>query len=308
MRFSLIDLGLEQRLPYRPNIAYIFGFGATYKTLTLNIGLNLPFNKKYNYKYGDTKHLDLQSHLYIKKYTIDVYVQFYKGFFLEDPQQNLSYWPSTEIYPQREDIRVINTGANIQYMFNYKKFNYRTIFTQDAWQKKSAGSWILGGDIYYITSRGDSSLVPKNISNPDFYMGYRFNKIHIFSIGPNGGYGHTFVVKKHWFLSLSFLGGVSAGFSKLYSDIREELNKTGITLNFTTNLRAGIGYNSRLYYIGLTYLNQSILNQAPVERGWISFDTGLFRLTLSRRFKLNKDYEIRDLIPGHRKKENQKEQ
>jgi hypothetical protein len=48
---------------------------------------------------------------------------------------------------------------------NPQRFSFNAAMTQNEWQKKSAGSFMIGGLVYYGQIKGDSSLVPKQVEN-----------------------------------------------------------------------------------------------------------------------------------------------
>ena len=79
--FNVNGKGNQYFLQYRPNTNLNLGLGATYRGLTINLGYGFKFLNKDSDK-GTTKYLDLQSHLYGKKWRIDGFGQFYKGYFL----------------------------------------------------------------------------------------------------------------------------------------------------------------------------------------------------------------------------------
>ena len=73
---TLLDRGEKTGLAYRPSNGYIVGFGFNYKFLGINIGTIFPFAQPDISRYGKTKYLDFQSHLYLRFLTVD----FYTGY------------------------------------------------------------------------------------------------------------------------------------------------------------------------------------------------------------------------------------
>src|SRR5687768_12492840 len=108
---------------YRPNTTLNMGIGVTYKWATLNLAYGFGFLNRDQEK-GKTRYLDLQSHLYGRKLIVDVFGQFYNGFYLD----NDKLAPALNGYYLRPDIKVRFLGASGQYLFNHEKFSYRASF------------------------------------------------------------------------------------------------------------------------------------------------------------------------------------
>ena len=289
---SFRDEGIGKDLIYKPNDALVLGVGFNYGILGLNIGFKLPFANQDDDKYGTTEYLDLQTHIYTRPVTLDVYIQYYKGYYLTKPNEWIADWPEDGTFPKRPDVYSISLGLNGQYIFNHKRFSYKAAFLQNEWQKKSAGSFIVGGNIFYVDMKGDSSLIPKTSLDSNFFGGLHFSQSRIANFGASAGYAQTFVVKKHFFLTLSLLGGLSGGGSWVYTSETGEPDRSGFTVAANLSGRGAIGYNSRRFYAGLSYLGVIIRNQSPVPQTWIGYDTGLFRLNVVYRFRLKKEFRV----------------
>lgn len=293
-RYRILDDKLQKTLVWDPNRRLIFGVGANYGILGLNIGLPAPWvqSNRDEEAFGKTSYLDLQSHLYLRKLTIDLYLQTYTGFYLSNPGEMLAGWEEGDPNHKREDLKVNSLGLSIQYFFNNKKYSYKAFYNQNEWQKKSAGSFMAGAGAYYVRTSGDSLLIPDDVRFPDFFDRTNFNESIIFSLGPSVGYAHTFVMWKKIFIALSWSGGITFGDSEVHNIFDQEKDRTGWTWNFHSTFRAGFGYNSRKWYVGFSYLNLAVSNQAPVDKGWLKFDTGNFRFNIARRFALKKPIRI----------------
>ncbi len=289
---SLRDEKLGKNLVYKPNDALILGLGVNYGILGLNIGLKFPFMNDDDDKYGKTRYLDLQTHIYLRPATVDVYLQYYKGYYITNPNDWIRDWPSNDTFPKRPDIYTISIGLNGQYIFNHRKFSYRAPFLQNEWQKKSAGSFLLGGQAFYVDAKGDSSLIPMNITDTSFFDGLHYSQVRIINAGLNAGYAQTFVLKQRFFLTLSLVGGLSGGGSWFYSSVLDETDRSGFTVDANLTGRVAAGYNNARFYAGISYLGNFIRNQTPVPGANLGYDTGMYRLNIVYRFRLKKDYRL----------------
>ena len=268
-----MDRERDKEYLYMPNTTLNMGVGATYKNLTLNLAYGFGFLNPERGK-GKTKYLDAQAHLYPKKMVIDLFLQFYKGYHLLPEGLGASLGESFYTKP---DMKVQKIGASAQYVFNHGKFSYRAAFLQNEWQKKSAGTFLLGFEMYGGMAEEESFLIPTHLMDDP---ARNFRTIRFLEFGPNVGYAYTLVIKKHFFVTASAASNVGLGYSTLegYAGKNQEW---GINSNFF--LRGFVGYNSRKWSINANYVHNHVQLQ---ENGSFSNSimTGNYRLNLVYRF------------------------
>jgi hypothetical protein len=284
--YKLGHNGYNERLVYRPNSNMNIGFGGTYKFLTINIGFPAPFINNDKDKYGKTKFLDLQSYLYMRKLTIDLYAQFYNGYYLAN-RDALSTYPAIDTYLHRPDIKTKTVGTTVEYIFNNKKFSYRAAYLQNEWQKKSAGSFMAGGGFHYVNMRADSSVIPSTIVYSDFFNGDHFNRAGFVNLTANAGYAHTFVIAKHFFIMGEVLAGVGGNYTQL-TDTRFDTPRTGFGLNLSGTFRVAAGYNSERYFVGLHAVDYVTHNMGTPSNTWQQYEAGNIRFSIVKRFVVKK--------------------
>ncbi|RAJ02462.1 uncharacterized protein DUF4421 [Chitinophaga skermanii] len=284
--FDIVDHGEKSELLYKPNSNMNVGVGFNYKFIGINIGFNLPFINDDDDRYGKTKYLDLQSHLYLRKMVIDFYGQYYKGYYLANPKGTISNYMPADGFPKRPDIYNLDIGASAQYIFNNKRFSYRAAYLQNEYQKKSAGSFMLGGEVFAFMVRGDSSLIPRNMQNENFYDGIHYDKTKVFSLAVNGGYAYTLVFDSHFFITASLSGAVGMNSTRLYFPGGTHTTEMGWQLN--TTVRFSAGYNSSKFFAGVHYVDMKTRSETPIQRTYQTFGTGNFRVSIARRFGLKK--------------------
>ncbi len=290
--FSIVDQNINKSISYNVNNRVMLGVGANYSVFGLNIAFSAPFNEWDEGKFGKTEYLDMQSHLYLRKYVVDFYLQRYQGFYMSDPEGMIQNWIVPDSFPKRPDIRIVDAGLNVQFVFNSKKFSYRAAYLQNEWQKKSAGSFILGASVFYVLVRGDSTLIPSQVAPSDFAQGHKYDKSTQFSLGINGGYSHTFVAWKNFFLVVGVSAGPALGTTSVHQTDLKQVTKSGMTVNLNALGRASLGYNSSKFYVGVFYLNQVVGNKLPQNDVWNFFNTGNFRFNLVYRFRLAKPIKL----------------
>jgi len=277
-KYTLFVLEAPPGLPelqYRPNTKINLGMGATYKSITLNLAYGFGFLNRDRDK-GKTRYLDLQSHIYGKSLQVDLFGQFYKGYFMYP--RGLAAGDPHAFY-QRPDLNVREIGVNAYYILNNKKFSYRAAFVQNEWQKKSAGTFLLGAGIVYGKTKADSAFVPHELMS--FYSQRNIHALRYFELGPGIAYAYTFVWQEHLFVTAAATLSFDVGF------VRETLenatqNKTSFSPNFL--FRAVTGYNSADWNINFSW----VMNRTAVNGSFVNGDyhitTGNYRFTVAKRF------------------------
>ena len=276
-------------LQYRPNTTLNFGVGATYGWFTLNLAYGFDFLNSADGAKGKTRYLDLQSHVYTRKMSIDVFGQFYKGFYAYPKRivpQDADQWYV------RPDIRVRHFGAAGYYIFNWKKFSLRSAMLQNEWQKRSAGSLLVGGEFYAGQNRGDSALVPGALASE--YSEAGVTKMRYFDIGPGIGYAYTAVLEEHFYA----LGGLTFSFPiSFQKQWRDGIQESKLSISPDVLTRFGIGYNSDRMNISMMWVNSSV--QTKGKTGEYAIRTGNVRLNAAFRFepgpKLKRKIKIFDV-------------
>lgn len=287
---KLVDQDTDKEYLYMPNTTLNMGVGATYKNLTLNLAYGFGFLNPEKGK-GETKYLDAQAHIYPRKMVIDLFLQLYKGFYLTDGLGAAA----GENYLTRPDMKIQKIGASVQYVFNHGKFSYRAAFLQNEWQKKSAGTFLLGAEMYGGLAHEESNLIPDAlIGDPS----RNFKTIRFFELGPNVGYAYTLVIAKHFFITASAAANLGVGYSTHHGKTGR-YTQWGINPNYF--LRGFAGYNSERWSINANYVHNNV--QLAENGGFSSaMMTGNYRLNFIYRFlpgpKLKKRLGVMDRIFG----------
>ncbi|MBT1690254.1 DUF4421 domain-containing protein [Dawidia soli] len=276
--FDLRSLDDGVRLRYRPNTTLNMGIGATYKWATLNLAYGFPFLNPTGNR-GKTRYLDLQVHNYGRKIVIDLFGQFYRGFYLN----NESLRKEDGTYYQRPDMLVQMVGASGLYLFNHRRFSYRASFLQNEWQKRSAGSFLLGWEIFVGRGKADSSFIPSPINDATGI--HAIDRVSFVETGPSIGYAYTFVFKKHFFATASSNVSLDYGKNLIYTDEGIEHSES-----FSPNSLARLfaGYNSDKWALSFTFVHQIARISSNRDAIASSLNTGNFRFNAVYRFLPNR--------------------
>ncbi len=140
---------------------------------------------------------------------------------------------------------IINQEAlnvNAYYAFNFRKFSFPAAFSQSYIQRRSAGSWLIGGSF-------DAS---RTKINEDEVVGTQNMEIHISEIAIGGGYGYNWVPASGWLFHLSSLPTYVI-FS--HDNVRRDAEKTEMKYHFPSVIitgRGAVNYSWRNKFLGLT--------------------------------------------------------
>ena len=271
--------GSLSRMSYHANTPLSLGVGLTYKSLSFSFSKGLNFLQSKSTK-GDTRSTDLQLHLYKRKWTVDAIGEFYRGYYLSPGGLAA---PDGKAYYIRPDMTVKLVGTSVYRVLNDKKFCYSAGLSQNAWQQRSAGSFLLGGEAFYLAIRADSAFAPRQVDSN--YNNRNIHKLHLFEIGPGIGYAYTLVIKKHYFLLGSFNTNINLRVS------REVGNSTGVgNLGFSPNymLRFCGGYNTSRWGISLMWLTTGVTTKGNASDYQYAINTGNYRLVYARRLAINR--------------------
>ncbi|UZR94050.1 DUF4421 domain-containing protein [Chondrinema litorale] len=287
-RLTIRDVATDNRINFDPNSNVNFGAGFNYKWLGFNAAFNFPFINNDDEKLGKTRFIDLQADIYGRKYLINVLFQDYKGFRITDNKMYLPQIAARDtIFLKRDDIHTQAIGVNGYYNLNSRKFSYFSPFIQNEWQKRSAGSFFVGGYLTALEVKTDSTLLFADYqsqfeSNVDIQRG-KFS-----TIGVSGGYAHTFVMYKKFFVTLSAAGGLGAEHSEIKSAENTPVISRESSINFSTFTRGAMGYNTDKLHIGLSF-SSNINTYREKKTTDVIYQFGNVRLYLVKRLNIKKD-------------------
>lgn len=266
-----------RNIHYHPNSTFNLGIGATYDNFSLNLAFGFGFLNNDPDK-GKTKYLDLQSHYYWRKWITDFEGQLYNGYHLSK-----GIAADAGKYYYRRDMKVTLFGISQYRIFNPRRFSYRAAFTQNEWQKKSAGTFLAGAGIYYGVVNADSSLIPQSIQQT--ISRSNLQKVNYFSFGPGIGYAYTLVLQRHIF----FTGSITSSLNFSFANEHLLLNKGfHFSVKPVTRYRLATGYNSQTWNVSANWVADNVpFGGVDKESNYI-FNTGNYRFIIAKRFNTGK--------------------
>jgi hypothetical protein len=282
---SIYDTKTSSVLTYSPNISASFGPGISYKWASLDLSF-ISLGTFDNSVYGKTNKLDIQGHFHMKKYLVDIWGQFYDGFYLSKYPKSAGYlFPENAPYV-RSDISQIGFGGAFLYAFKWDKYSLKASFSQIERQKKSKGTWVLGFYMSIFGTAGDSNLVP-TVIRPQIDSTAWFSGAGAYSAGVLGGYMHTFV-KDNWYFTLSLLPGFGAQ-KYVYALIGDTAVQSDNSKNMAKfQARFALGYNSPKTYFGISGISETT-DLKNSSSSYMKHSFGVLRLFFGYRFFFEKN-------------------
>lgn len=130
-------------------------------------------------------------------------------------------------------------GINAYYFFNNKKFAMGAAYNFSKFQKKSAGSAIVGFNYDNLDITINMMYLPEELK-PYLTIDPQKYRFHYNTYSLTGGYSYNWVINKHLLFNITAIPGV--GFTHSYEDSVERDNKLfAITLNGQGSLTYNLG-------------------------------------------------------------------
>jgi len=225
-------------LRYSPNNRFGVGVGFAYYPVLLDIAVNIKI-----FEENATKRMDFQGEILYKRSLFGLYIQDYTGFNITGDQMS-----DVEFRP---DIKSFTTGLSYFRILNANKISLRSVFAGGAQQKKSVGSFAIGGATSFYKMIADSSIVPW--SQREYFNDYALiTKILAFNISIKAGYSHVFVLPHGFFVFASLYPGIGIPIQEITSI---EIYKPSKLLNLRLDLQISAGYNGSRIYSTIGYTN-----------------------------------------------------
>ena len=272
--------GSTKDLRYNANAKLGFGVGATYKNITVNVAYGASFLNTRKEARGKTKGIDFQLHVTPYKWVVDATATAYKGSYISPKGygavNNMSFY-------YRPDVKFDLFGLDLYRIPNAYKFSYRAALVQNEWQKKSAGSLLYGGALYYGSLKGDSSLVPTGIVSQFPQAG--IDNIHFITIGPGIGYAYTLVAAQHLFLMGSLVGNLDINFS---TEDKGEISNNKVSVDPLAIYKAAVGYNGSTWSVAAILTGNALLFKGDASDKAYFLSSGNYKLFIAKKIMLHK--------------------
>lgn len=248
---------------FEPNSGLNLGLGFTYQKFTLNAAFPVAFLNPDRIKDWPS-FLDLQSHIYPRRWIIDLFGQFYRGYRLDE-----SFLASSEEDYLREDIRLMLLGVNANYLFRGERISLSASYNQSSVQTTSGFSPFVGFEMYGGFMKGDSLFLPRS----EDVGALNFREVNYFQFGPNAGLASSLVFGNGFFFTAVASANLSFGMSNWTN--QDEFRRWGVVPTYF--LRGYFGYNGDRFSLNANYVWKN-LNLVTNEVFDQAINTGNFRI------------------------------
>ncbi|ANH83465.1 hypothetical protein A8C56_23015 [Niabella ginsenosidivorans] len=269
-------------LRYSTNTPTRVGVSVGYDWLSVSASVGLgTLDPDYKKDKGKTKSINFQWSVTGQSVLADLHFQVNKGLYLRG-EQDPSF--SSEPYYVRPDIRTQIFGVTVRKILNSRQFSIKPPFVFDTWQKRSAGSFMLGGEFVYGSARGDSALVPAGLAQhfPDAAV----NHMHYIMFGPTLAYAHSFVISNHFFVTA--VASVNGDAAQTFEQNTSGDQKTRWYFTPNISMRGAIGYNARDWELVASAISNRFFIGANEKDIHYQNYSDQFRLAYIRRINAGK--------------------
>jgi len=247
----------EQYFNLTPNYKSQLGISLAYQFIDVSFSFAPKFFPG-NKDNADSKLMSFNYNLFLKKWVQSFTYIHQKGFSIDE---------SDFSFPL-PDMRTTKIGTTTSYVFN-DNFSYKTVLNQNAWQRKSSGSFIPKFSFYYTHLNFGSDF---DNSNGNMYL---------FSIAPS--YYYNFVIRDHFLIGPGV--GFGAGINILDKDVYA-------LYQFDFNLK--LGYNRDNFF---AFLHSTAISFIQNDNAEARLDDSItsFNISVGYRFdapkKVKKIYD-----------------
>ena len=147
-----------------------------------------------------------------------------------------------------DGMSVKQTGINLYYIFNNKKFSYPAAYSQSTNQRRSCGSFIMGLTYSQQSFNMDATKFEPAIREA-MLPSMDFNLIKYKDFGINAGYSYNWVFAKDCLANISLTPALGYKHSSIKSDEERSIFKN---INADLVSRIALVYNNTRYFVGLS--------------------------------------------------------
>ena len=223
----------------------VSGFEITYDKITLAIGFKSPSSGS-NLK-GNTSYKNFSLNIGGNHWILENSYRSYKGFYNKNTVNYDTSFLKTGIYDQFPNLKSEAYKTKFLLFAKPEEFSFRSGYSCNYQQIKSAFSWVASANIYYNKLNSDSAFFPYQVRS--YYDNHRnMNGLNVFAFSVCGGGSLNIVIWKALFANLTLIGGPEQQW-RTYHYLDSYNNKTLGHLSITGDFRGSIGLNFKKWFI-----------------------------------------------------------
>lgn len=272
---------MGRNVTFIPNMSDAFGVNLAYSNLRIQLATKFPDTQKSIEDKVRSRYTDLNLQMFKRTFILELSYKSVSGFIDKDYQKPSPTAP--EVFANK-DLRARYIKLNYYHLFSPDKFSLRAAYRLMERQKRSAGSWLLGGNITFLSINSLQPFLESSL-RPAFEDYGNIKSMSVFGVGVLGGYAHTFVYKNFFFTAL---GGTGLELKRGNYDVSNE-RKSEDFITFVVDLRAVLGYNHKNWFAGINAQLESNQFRMGNTKGLAYYETvGFF---VGRRIEKDKIFK-----------------
>lgn len=222
----------------------VSGIEVDYDKFSLSVGFKSVASQ--SQKKGDTKYRNFALNFGGNRWVLENSYRSYSGFYNKNTANYDTSFYRTGIYDQYPNILSESYKTKFLFFTNSNKFSFKSGYSCNCQQRKTAFSFVLSGNIYYNRLNSDSSFIPYKIR--DYYDNHKTQKgLNVFALSVYGGVSWNLVLWKAFFMNLTLIIGPEEQWRTYhYTDTP---SKTLFYTSISGDFRGSIGLNFKKFFV-----------------------------------------------------------
>ena len=266
----------------------VSGFSFDYDKISFSIGWKSPVNEASIYKKGKTDYSSFNFAFSGSKYRLESSYRRYRGFF----DQNTPFYDTnyTSSLPYNQNPSLVTRSFKVKGFYFFDKngrFSYSSSYSDTSRQIKTAGTFLLVGNIYSLLMYSNSAIIPSPLQS---YYGQwgGVNYFNLFGISIGPGYTFNKVIRKKIFFNFTFTLGLEAQHRYYQNDDQTYSEKDWKVSVAALDSRVAFGFNNKKFFCSLTSMNDYNSYNLKSMKFEVKYISGIFNV--GYRFPL-KEYK-----------------
>lgn len=235
------------RANYQPYMRAGVGFDASYRAVSISLGIRGPVEQIDQDLYGKSDYTSFNLRINSSPVVYEFYYNKIKGFSDRNTRAYDSLRPKETPFIKRPDITLQYIKAKVIYIFSKRRFSYGAAYGFTERQRKSKSTALLVAHAYRMKTDADSAFF--NQGQEGFFGKYdKMKHLDVLSIGAGPGIAATFVYKK-WFFSFGLYAMLDVQYH--HASDGENLISEGWRAALLGDGFLSLGYNGDKFYTGI---------------------------------------------------------
>ncbi len=240
----------KSNLGYISEANLISGLEFNYDKINIQIGFKSPATETNLRTKGKTNFKNLALNIGGNKWILENSYRKYSGFYNNNTAVYDTNFKHTGIYTQLPNLNSIAYKTKFLFFTNANKFSFKSGYSCNYRQLKSAFSFVLVASLNYNRINSDSSLIPRPIN--DYYSNYKsINGLNTFATGVYGGGSLNIVIWKALFANLTVVIGPEWQWRN-YHYLENNTTQKLFYSSISGDTRASLGLNFKNFFILLS--------------------------------------------------------